>query len=289
MGEFLTINKSKMTNADHFNFMEEFKLSLSSVDISDNAKLTAAFGEFNDAFTEEDNYYMLSRANQFTDDINKVDNERDNAYSTIRNIATAWSNCFVMSDEQAAGQKIKNIIDVYNIDINKRSSTETAQITNLVADLQSANMAANITLLKLTDILLYLSDKNEEFKGLILQRNAINAQKQNGALRNARNIIDEKYDALVQLIEAYSVILDNPEGYNNFINAWNINIERYRRILNKTTYNPSEDDENNNIDGDDNNDDGGNDENNNGDISDDGTNTIADLDDDNGVVTEVQE
>ena len=63
MGEFLSINKSKLTNADHFNFMEEFKLSLLNVDISDNAKLTAAFGQFNDAFTEEDNYYMLSRYN----------------------------------------------------------------------------------------------------------------------------------------------------------------------------------------------------------------------------------
>ena len=286
MGEFISINKSKLTNADHFNFMEEFKLSLLNVDISDNEKLTAAFEQFNAAFADEDTYFMLSRANQYTDDINRVDNERDNAYSTLRNVVNAWANCFVMSDEQAAAQKIKNIIDVYNIDINKRSSTETAQITNLIADLQQENMATRITLLKLTEILQLLSDKNEEFKGLILQRNAINAQKQSGALRNSRNIVDDKYDILTQLIEAYSVILDNPEGYNNFINAWNINIERYRRILNKSSYNSSEDDDNDS-NGDDNNDNGGdNNNNNNGGITTDDNNIVIDPSDGGNIVIE---
>lgn len=243
MAKFLKLDKTKLTNADHFNFMEEFKISLSNVDISDNIKLSSAVSQFNDAFTEEDSYFMLSRANQFTDIINQVDDERDNTYSAIRNIVNAWANCFVMSDEQAAAQRIKSIIDVYNIDINKRSSTQTAQLTNLISDLQNESMASSITLLKLRDLLEMLSDKNEEFKNLILQRNAINAQKQSGALRNARNNVDMKYDIVTQIIDAYSVVLENPTGYDNFINAWNVNIERYRRILNKNSYNSSSDDE----------------------------------------------
>ncbi len=256
MTKFLKIDKSKLTNADHFNFMEEFKISLTNVDISDNAKLTAAFGEFNDAFLDEDNFFMLSRANQFTDDINRTDYERDNAYATIRNIVNAWSNCFVMPDQQAAAQKIKSIIDVYNIDINKRSSTQTAQITNLVSDLQNEMVASSITLLMLTDLLNLLSDKNEEFKSLILQRNAVNAQKQSGALRNARSNVDAKYDTLAQIIEAYSVVLDNAAGFDRFINAWNVNIERYRRNVNKSSNNSSSDDEDEFIDEDESNSDG---------------------------------
>lgn len=284
MGQFITINKSKLTNADHFNFMEEFKLSLSNINFGENAKLSTAFEEFNTAFDDEDSYYMLSRANHLTDDINQVDDERDNAYSTIRNIANAWVNCFIMPTEQAEAQKIKNIINVYNIDINKRSSTETAQITNLVSDLQHESMTSSITLLKLNDLLQLLSDKNEEFKNLILQRNAINAQKQNGALRNARNIVDEKYDIVTQIIEAYSVIMDNPEEFDNFINAWNINIERYRRILNKTSYNSSDDDDDNYDDNNDNNNGGNDDNNNNGGITIDDNNIVIDPSDGGDIV-----
>ena len=281
MTKFLKLDKTKLTNADHFNFMEEFKISLSNVDISDNVKLSAAVSQFNDSFIEEDNYFMLSRANQFTDIINQVDSERDNAYSAIRNIVNAWVNCFIMPDEQAAAQKVKNIIDIYNLDINKRSSTQTAQLTNLTSDLQVETMTSSITLLKLNELLDFLSDKNEEFKALILQRNAINAQKQSGALRNARNNVDSKYDIVTQIIEAYSVVLENPEGYDNFINAWNVNVERYRRILNKSSYNSSADTDEEETEEDNTNTNGGNNNNGNGGTSQNGNNTNPDQ---NGIV-----
>ncbi|MBO4739206.1 MAG: hypothetical protein J5606_06550, partial [Bacteroidales bacterium] len=281
MTKFLKLDKTKLTNADHFNFMEEFKISLSNVDISDNVKLSAAVSQFNDSFIEEDNYFMLSRANQFTDIINQVDSERDNAYSAIRNIVNAWVNCFIMPDEQAAAQKVKNIIDIYNLDINKRSSTQTAQLTNLISDLQVETMTSSITLLKLNELLDFLSDKNEEFKALILQRNAINAQKQSGALRNARNNVDSKYDIVTQIIEAYSVVLENPEGYDNFINAWNVNVERYRRILNKSSYNSSADTDEEETEEDNTNTNGGNNNNGNGGTSQNGNNTNPDQ---NGIV-----
>lgn len=280
MSEFTKFDKTRLTNALHVEFMFLFKEKLSATDPAGNEELANFFSAFSEAYDEENRCYKVSQGSDLTPTINQIDDDRDHVYSCFRNIVNAWANNSVHAEEQASALKLRSVINLYKIDNNQQKDEQTSRIRNLIEDLQNAEMQPHLTKLHLEALVLTLEDKNLEFASLIEQRNTENSLKQKGALRQARLNIDAIYDELLDYIEA-AERFTHAVAYTNFIDSWNNTINYYVNILDRKSYNYSDNnDDNNNQD--DNNEDETDDQNGNG-----GTTLVDDqivTDLDNGTV-----
>lgn len=238
MGKFIKLDKVKLTNGLHIEFMYLFKEKMSAIDTIGNEELENYFSSFNEAYNEENRCYKLSKGSDLTQIINQTDNERDMIYSCIRNIINAWSNNGVYSSEQSSAKKLKSVLNNYKIDNQQQKDEQTSRIRNLIEDLQSPTMQTHLTKLNITALVQTLKEKNMYFAVLIDQRNTEKGLKQKGALRNARLVIDNIYDEILSYIEA-AERFTHAESYTNFINNWNNTINYYVNIFERKSYNYS--------------------------------------------------
>ena len=77
MGRFIKLDKVKLTNGLHTEFMFLFKEKLFATDTVGNTELNNYFSSFNEAYDEESRCYKLSQGSDLTQIINQTDNERD--------------------------------------------------------------------------------------------------------------------------------------------------------------------------------------------------------------------
>ena len=281
MSEFTKFDKTRLTNALHAEFMFLFKEKLSATDPAGNEELENYFSAFNEAYDEENRCYKISQGSDLTSIINQIDDERDHVYSCFRNIVNAWENNSVNAEEQFAASKLKGVINLYKIDTNQQKDEQTSRIRNLIEDLQAPAMQEHLTKLHIANLVQTLDEKNLAFASLIEQRNTENGLKQKGALRQARLNIDAIYDELLDYMEA-AERFTHAVAYTNFIDSWNNTINYYVNILDRKSYNYSDNNDDNNGD-DDNNGNENDDQNGNGNTS--SNDDVIFSEPDNGIVT----
>ena len=90
MATFLRPNKSKLKNAQHFEFIDAFITLLVAAGLS-SAKIAALLIEMQSAFGEENRLYMIARASEIIAQRNEADRDRDDKYSRLHAIIRAWA------------------------------------------------------------------------------------------------------------------------------------------------------------------------------------------------------
>lgn len=227
MLQIAVISKQSMRNGVHFTFIEAFiaLLKQEKVNVHADSNITDKFYELTEAFTQEDALFKLSMGSRLTQQIADADRRRDRAWNAVKTITTALAEAGT-TEQQAAAEKLAEIIKKYKVDVNAAFDQESALLTNAITDIEAINK--EIEALHLSAILAELKSANEAVKAMLAERSKELCKNVAGALKAAREKVDALYDDLVLYLNAFNVLSETAE-FDSFIAQWNTNIERVRK------------------------------------------------------------
>ena len=186
------------------------------------------YAEYQKAYEDEIQLLDLIRKSEFTQEIVKQDEERDNIFFGFK---SAVNSAKVHHDRslRPTAEKINFVLDRYGNIARKRFNEETAAIDDLIRELRSSKME-EINVLKLNDWVLALERENNKFKQLISSRTEESAKMPTLRMVNARLIVDKLFRTIINYIEAVSVLSDNGK-YDEFIKELNVTAQRYKKLI----------------------------------------------------------
>ena len=235
MSSFIKPNKSKLQNSQHYSLMEAFKTVLAEYNFS-AAKLVALITAFLTCFTNEDHWYMQARASEVIARRNVADLLRDKLYTKLFALVRIWLNSG-NSVLEAAAEALVRVFRLYAVNTSAQIDAESGQMDNLITDLSTTAMQANIEAIGGKWLFDEMKAAHEEVKSIRLEQGQEESEKVVGALRKARKESDAAYDAILAAIEASVILADNPEPYEAFIRRWNGTLKIYQDMLDRKSGN----------------------------------------------------
>ena len=221
-----TIGLHSMTNDAHFMYMKDVENAMETDKVAKTMeRIQANVAILKAAVDKEDEYLILSKKSQYTDQITAKDKERDSIFRGYRTAVKGLLRMPVADMAKAAADLWQHLKD-YDIDPNMQLERETARIMNLVDDLDT-KYAAQVRKLSLQPYVDALEAANGRVNELLATRTDESAQQIAGALRKARLASDEAYLDTVRLINAMAVV-GTEKSLTPLINYLNANIKRYK-------------------------------------------------------------
>lgn len=231
MSTFIRPVKKNLKNAQHYSLMEAFKTVLEEAGFS-AAKIVSLLTAFLNCFNTEERYYMLARASEVIARRDAADKVRDNLYTKLYALVRVWLDSGNPTMEAAAEALVK-VFKLYSVKTSAQLDEETGQLDNLIIDLSTQAQLANIETLGATWLFQQMKAAHQEVKTIRLEQGQEESEKVAGALRAARKASDEAYDAIINAIEAFATIADDPAPYEAFIKKWNGTLKIYQDMLNR--------------------------------------------------------
>ena len=219
---------NRLQNANHFTFMKEFLTLLLNAEF-EAQKLKDGINELKTCFQEEDTYFRLSQEADQTKQIEEADLMRDKNYNWLKSLVTLWAK--TPYEAAASAKKIQKVLNTYKLDTKVNYRAETGIINNIVSDLTKEDMLKALEDIGGTLFFNQMLINNRTLEGLMRERTTESSTVPKGALADARAKCDEVYAKLVVMLEGGSALADDSAVYDQFIDAWNANIENYRTLL----------------------------------------------------------
>jgi hypothetical protein len=196
---------TQLRNEEHFTFHSEIAALLGRTDAETTraADLTPKHAA---RFAVLDKALQRIRKSPRTEELQKADKERDDAYRALR----GFNKVMLLSDNaaiRAAASRIQIVIDTYKSVLGMNYEEETGTIYNLVEDLKSHKYAADASFIGLTPYVSKLETRNNLFKSQLSARDGETAA-ENGAehvaVRDARLKLDNIYAKIRDRVNSYA-------------------------------------------------------------------------------------
>lgn len=219
-----------LTQGASFQFQEDVYQAIANAPTFDKilAKIDKDLQEWQDAFNVFDAKLKLSQKSLTTDEIKKADEERDAAYRQYRRAVKAFLDFPIAEKAEAAKILWQNLKD-YNIQTGWELTRQTGMTKNLLQDVKGKN-SNYVKALGLETVVERLENANKRVALLISDRNEEKAGRIVGETREARRESERLYKALVEVINAYSLI-EGPTDYTYIIDQVNADIKRLKLTL----------------------------------------------------------
>jgi hypothetical protein len=171
-----------------------------------------------------------SRKSLESEELKNLDDERDNSLGGYHEAVLGLQRNPNEAKRQAA--RLLNLnYDTYKPERGQEYMKETELISQMTTEIRnSAELSAAITLLGLEDYLIDLEQKNQSFADLMKSRTASTEGQQKGAVTEARDDLEKKYQLFRQMLNVASIYEGDTE-YRPFILAANAEVEHFRQIL----------------------------------------------------------
>lgn len=228
MIKFNELRKTRLTNGQHYTFIKNFVQELKTIEGAPE-KLKNTINAMEAAQKTEDKYIKKMQGSELTEEINKADLKRDNAYRKLRDMVKLWSGTDVEPQAKAA-KALARIIKTYAINTEAQMDEESGVIDNFLTDISTPEMKENVTAIGAETFVENMRKGNEEVEKLLKERDKEDSTKVTGALKQARVIADKAYAAVTEAIESFNYV---EGGYADFIITWNGTIDRYKEMLNR--------------------------------------------------------
>lgn len=201
MKTFLKTRLGSARNAEHFQFHSDV-LSVITSEFAAAQNLTALRTAYADLFRREDEAFIQSRALEATPEVEEKDRVRDEIFLYL--VQTVEASLFCpLADKKAAAQKLQFAIKPYRQAASKPYAENTAQVTNLVTDLQKEENAACLQTLGLADTVTALQTANEEFNAVYGGRSGDKLTRAaSDTMKDIRPKVDAAYRQLTEAIVA---------------------------------------------------------------------------------------
>ena len=241
---------SRMRNAEHIQFITEIRDAINKFN-PNSLNLGGLFNEFMELYIKEDTAYRTVNKSALTEELQKADEVRDDI---LRGMTLLVHSCLYHFDENVkqAAKRLQILFDTYGNVRMKPLNEETADITNIIQDLNGTKYIGDVQLTNLTSWIPKLQNANNNFEQIMKNRFAEAAEKPDIILREVRTEIDAVYRKMVERVEVFG-FLENEEGadadtdadtdtgtgtggnINNFIKYINAIIEKYNLIIAQRT------------------------------------------------------
>ena len=235
MAKFIKPNKVALKNSQHYSLMEAFKTVLNEANFT-VAKIVALITTFLTCFSNEDHWFMQARASEVIARRDAADKLRDKLYTKLFTLVRLWRDSGNTQLEAAAEALVK-VFHLYAVNTSAQIDAETGQMDNLITDLSTTAMQANIETIGGKWLFDEMKAAHEEVKSIRLEQGNEESEKVAGALRKARKESDAAYDAILAAIEAFATIADDPTPYEAFIRKWNGTLKIYQDMLDRKSGN----------------------------------------------------
>ena len=201
MKEILKANLNNARNAEHYQFHSDV-LSIVTEEVAAAQKIESLRSEYVVLFEKENAAFIQNRAYESTKDVEAKDRERDDLFLYIKQTVDSNLYCPV-ANKKAAAEKLSFAMKPYRSANTKAFAENTAQVTNLVQDLQSEAYAGYVELLGLTEAVAQLQVANNEFNAIYMGRSGeklVRASNEN--MKSIRPKVDTAYRSLASAINA---------------------------------------------------------------------------------------
>ena len=193
--------------------------------------ITVLFEIYQAAVVRLDEVYKKIVKSKYTEKIKVADKERDTVYSSLKAIvhtAVRHYNKAVME----AAKEVNNVFEAFGNVPRKSYDEQTADITNILQVLKG-KYAANIELLRVTEMVAELERANLEFDSLVKARTEEISQQNPDKMKDVRTGADDAYMEIRKRLNA-AIVMEGPENYAEFVNELNVTIDRYKMLLAKS-------------------------------------------------------
>ena len=201
MKEILKVNLNNARNAEHYQFHSDV-LSIVTEEVAAAQKIESLRSEYVALFEKENAAFIQNRAYESTKDVEAKDRERDDLFLYIKQTVDSNLYCPV-ANKKATAEKLSFAMKPYRSANTKAFAENTAQVTNLVQDLQSEAYAGYVELLGLTEAVAQLQVANNEFNAIYMGRSGeklVRASNEN--MKSIRPKVDTAYRSLASAINA---------------------------------------------------------------------------------------
>jgi len=182
------------------------------------------FMEYNRAYANVVSVLDVIQKSAYTKEIEAQDRIRDRkCYALVTAVKLA------IIDEIEGADKVEMVINYYGNIARRGYDKETAAIDDLIRELRD-NWADEIKSLNLADRLKDLEVENAKFKELMDKRYVEIAQRSDINMRNARQLLDNIFRAILNFFEAMTILSEDPI-HNEFAKELNAVSTRYKNIL----------------------------------------------------------
>ena len=176
-------NLNALRNLEHFQVMSNV-LSYLKEENLEELKLSAFAESFEKQLKVYDEVLVLERGNVLSLKLTDADKKRDDAYRALAGIVKAYT-VFPEEEKADAALKLLHVIGKY---------------------LELAENKALLSLLHLDEWLMKLKEACTEFDSLFLNRESDNSTKLSGQVKTVRQGIQELFQNLANLIQAYEIV-----------------------------------------------------------------------------------
>lgn len=238
------ITPARLANSAHYTFMEAALVQLNSFvkpkaqsggakkskkDLS-LERLRALVSDMEAALKAEDKVFSTTRKSEKTPGIAAADKKSGECYSIYRGAVKAFVG-LPEGQKSSAAKRLKENMDLYNLDTAAPLDKETGVITNMMQDLDTS-LKADVKTLGLSEIVSEMAAANETVKNLMDERDLEKSKAREYALRDARAAVDEAYLAVREYINARST-LEGPGDFAPLIALLNTLTARIRKSKGK--------------------------------------------------------
>ena len=198
-------NLNALRNLEHFQVMSNV-LSYLKEENLEELKLSAFAESFEKQLKVYDEVLVLERGNVLSLKLTDADKKRDDAYRALAGIVKTYT-VFPEEEKADAALKLLHVIGKYGKGIDRLPYLqESGVLANLLQDLELAENKALLSLLHLDEWLMKLKEACTEFDSLFLNRESDNSTKLSGKVKTARRGIQELFQNLANLIQAYEIV-----------------------------------------------------------------------------------
>lgn len=225
-----SIDLSKLRNAEYVQFTTDV-LQIVTINNPATLQVQAKFNAFSSVKNELEVLFKKSTANPITDEIEALDERRDNAVSGILYIVKGNTFHFDPLIAKEA-DTVTEYLTIYNGNINQDNyNAQTATITNIVNDFESKpELVSALVKLALTPWKNELKAANTAFSTKYLARTMDLATATPDNLKSRRLEANEAFYALRNHLDAFATI--NPSAlYTKTISEINALIAQYNTLL----------------------------------------------------------
>ena len=200
-----------LPNAFHFETVLKTLERIGATSVAqENAGVRPLFTDLQAKFQREDTAYKQSLKNFKTDEIKRLDDERDAYADCIRRVAEEWGK-LPDPTRSAAGKLIAQVFKDFQFRTSEARIAETAKLLNMFQEFDRETHVAALQLIGLTPLLDTLRQVNAQLKEAMAARSTEQADYVVGELRAARLEVDEAYTKLIQYLNALLLVSPSDE------------------------------------------------------------------------------
>lgn len=228
MTKILAITFQKMQNLTHNAFMHQVGSLLTDENMSSHG-LENLIEPFNLALEAEDAAMRVKRKSSLTGELVKLNDEREEVYAGF---VYHYESCLrhYNNDMRIAAQGISHIMKCIAYMHNRSNISRGGNIRKIIDNIRLPKYVAIVEMMQLDGWLNKLDELNLAYETISDKRFSEKAPRGSGNVRVARELTDKAYQAMVQRINALSIV-NGPEEYSHFVRQLNTRIADEKRSI----------------------------------------------------------